>query len=126
MKLARIVLGILGLMFVIQGSAQLFQPELLTDLISISAASVTGRIELQVVYGGLHIALGGICLWGALNARNTRSALTAMLFVSLGIAIPRVALGLYQQDFSAYSIAAMSIESFCVVLLVYLLKTSRH
>ena len=60
MKLARLVLATLGVLFVAQGAVQLVQPELLTDLIDIHAGSVTGRTELQVVYGGLHIALGVI------------------------------------------------------------------
>lgn len=125
MKLARIVLAVLGALFVLQGAVQLFQPEILTDAIDVTAASVTGRIELQVIYGGLHIALGTICLWGAVAAHNTRAALTVMLFVSLGVALPRVALGLFHQDYSAYSLVAMTMEAAMVVVLIGLLKSTR-
>ncbi len=125
MKPARIVLTVLGALFVAQGAVQLFQPEILTDAINVTASSVTGRIELQVLYGGLHIALGAICLWGAAAAGNTRAALTAMLFVSLGVALPRVVLGLFHQDFSAYSLVAMAIETGSVVLLIGLLRSAR-
>ena len=126
MKVARLVLAVLGIAFIAQGSVQLFQPELLTDMVNISAGSVTGRIELQVIYGGLHMALGAICLWGAAITKNTRAALTAMLFVSLGVAIPRVVLGFHHQDFSSYSLLAMTLEGASVVLLICLLRFSRH
>ena len=126
MQIARIVLAVLGVLFVAQGSMQLFKPELLTDLVDITAHSVTGRIELQVIYGGLHMALGAICLWGAAITENTRAALTAMLFVSLGVAIPRVAMGFYYQDFSNYSVLAMTLEAASVVLLICLLRFSQQ
>ena len=125
MRLARGALAILGVLFAAQGTVQLFQPELLTNMININAGSVTGRIELQVIYGGLHIALGAICLWGAAKRENTRAALTMMLFVSLGVALPRVALGLLYQDFSAYSAAAMTMETAAVLFLLGLLRYSR-
>jgi len=124
-KAARVVLAVLGSLFVVQGAVQLFQPELLTDAINIAANSVTGRIELQVIYGGLHIGLGAICLWGAVSASNTRAALTAMLFVSLGVALPRVVLGLLHRDFSAYSLVVMAMEAASVVLLIGLLKSTQ-
>lgn len=126
MKIARIVLAVLGVLFVAQGSMQLFKPELLTDLVDITAHSVTGRIELQVIYGGLHMALGAICLWGAAITENTRAALTAMLFVSLGVAIPRVVMGFHYQDFSNYSVLAMTLEAASVVLLICLLRFSQQ
>ncbi len=126
MKIARIVLAVLGVLFVAQGSVQLFKPELLTDLVDITAHSVTARIELQVIYGGLHMALGAICLWGAVITDNTRAALTVMLFVSLGVAIPRVVLGFHYQDFSNYSVLAMTLEAASAVLLICLLKFSRQ
>ena len=126
MRLARVVLTILGVLFVTQGTVQLFQPELLTDMIDISAGSVTGRIELKVIYGGLHIALGTICLWGVAKRKNTGAALTVMLFVSLGVAIPRVALGLLHRDFSAYSAAAMIMETTAALLLLGLLRSLRQ
>jgi hypothetical protein len=126
MKIAQIVLAVLGVLFVAQGSMQLFKPELLADLVNITAHSVTGRIELQVIYGGLHMALGAICLWGAAISENTRAALTAMLFVSLGVATPRVVMGFYYQDFSSYSVLAMTLEAASVVLLICLLRFSQQ
>jgi len=125
MKPARIVLATLGILFVAQGSIQLFHPKLLTDVVGISADSVTGRIELQVIYGGLHLAFGALCLWGAAKEQNTRPVLTMMLLVSLGAALPRVILALFHQDYSAYSMAAISLEVLCVLLLFWLLRRTR-
>ncbi len=122
MRVARIVLAVLGTVFFAQGSVQLFQPELLTDLININAESITGRIELQVIYGGLHMAFGAMCLWGASNEKYTRTALIFMLFVSIGVAIPRVALGFIYWDFSLYSVVAMVLESVSLILIVGLLR----
>jgi hypothetical protein len=122
MRFGRIVLAVLGTLFVAQGALQFFQPELLTNLIGVSAQSLTGRIELQVIYGGLHIALGSICLWGAANDGNMQAALTMMFFVAVGVAIPRVGLGFYYQDFSGYSLMAMGMEVVLMVLLLVLLK----
>jgi len=124
MKIARIVLAVLGVLFVAQGSMQLGKPELLTDLVDITAHSLTGRIELQVIYGGLHMALGAICLWGAAIIENTRASLTVMLLVSLGAAIPRVAMGFYYQDFSNYSLLAMTLEAASVLIFICLLRFS--
>jgi len=125
MKPARVVLAILGILFFAQGSIQLFQPELLTDIVGISADSVTGRIELQVIYGGLHLALGALCLWGAAKEQNTRAVLMAMLLVALGAALPRVVLALFHQDYSAYSLVAISMEVPSVLLLFWLLRSTR-
>ncbi len=125
MRLVRPVLTALGVLFLVQGTAQLFRPEILTNLVDIHAGSVTGRTELQVVYGGLHIAFGAICLWGAAKRQNAHAAITVMLFVSLGVAIPRVCLGLLHQDFSAYSITAMLLEAASVFLILGLYRSSR-
>jgi hypothetical protein len=122
MRFGRIVLAVLGAAFVAQGTLQFFLPELLTNLIGVSAQSRTGRIELQVIYGGLHIALGSICLWGAAHDGNTRAALTMMFFVAAGVAIPRVGLGLYYQDFSGYSLVAMGAEGALMALIWVSLK----
>ena len=125
MKPARVVLAILGILFVAQGLIQFFQPELLTDIVGISADSVTGRIELQVIYGGLHLAFGALCLWGAAKEQNTHAVLMAMLLVSLGAALPWVILAFFHQDYSAYSLVAMSMEVLSVLLLFWLLRCTR-
>lgn len=122
MKQARILLLVLGLAFVIQGAVQSVAPGIILDLVSISAGSVTGQIELRVIYGGLHIALGALCLWGAVNAENTRPALTAMLFVALGTALPRVILAFTYRDFGAYSVMAMASESAIAILIFWMLR----
>lgn len=122
MKASRYFLATLGALFVIQGSVQLVEPSVITNFVGVYADNLTGQIELRVIYGGLHVALGVLCLWGALNQVNTRATLTAMLFVSLGVALPRVILGLFYGDFSAYSVLAMTMESAMTVVIIYLLR----
>jgi len=126
MRFGRVLLAVLGTLFVAQGALQFFQPELLTNLIGVRAQSITGRIELQVIYGGLHIALGSVCLWGAANDGNTRAALTMMFFVAVGVAVPRVGLGFYYQDFSGYSLLAMGMEVALLAVILVLLKKYRQ
>lgn len=126
MNLCRICLAILGLALVTQGGVQLINPEIITSTLQIAAGSITGQIELKVIYGGLHIAYGAICLWGALRVRNTRAALTTLLILSIGVALPRVALSFSHSDFSRYSVVAMSLETFTVLLLGVLLHSSRR
>lgn len=116
----RIVLLTLAVVLVGYGIACLANPELLAGAAGVAANSVTGRIELQVMYGGLQIAVGVLCLLGGIDLRFTRAALIAMLFVMAGLAVTRVSLGVLRGDTSAYTVGAAIFETCTTALLAWL------
>jgi hypothetical protein len=121
MTAPRYLLVVLGTAFIVQGLLLTVFPELLDRLLQISAASTTGRIEIQVMYGGLPVGLGIACLLGARAVIYTSAVLQLMLLLLLGLAVPRVTLALYHGDYSVYSMVAMILESGTAALIGWLL-----
>lgn len=120
--IARIFLGLQGLIFIPYGLYCLVSPEMLADAAGVTATSTTGRIELQAMYGGVQTAVGVLCAMAAINAGLRRSALVALVFLFAGLAVTRVSLGLMLSDFTAYTTGAMVFESASLVISLWLLR----
>lgn len=123
--IARLFLGLQVVLFIPYGLYCLVDPEMLAGSAGVAARSVTGRIELQAMYGGLQVAVGAMCLLGLLRARFEQVALHALLFIFAGLAVVRVSLGLVHADFSSYTVFAMGYEVFCLLFLCWHLLLRR-
>jgi hypothetical protein len=119
--MARLFLGLQVLLFIPYGLYCLVNPGVLADSAGVVATSVTGTIELQVMYGGLQVAVGVMCLMGLLRKPFEQVALYALLFIFAGLAVVRVSLGLTRGDFSGYTVFAMSFETACLLFLCWYL-----
>lgn len=124
--LGKIFLGLLAIIFTGYGLYCLVNPGVLSGAAGVAANTVTGTIELQAMYGGLQTALGVLCGLGAFRADFKRTAMTALLFVFAGLAVVRVSLAFMHGDFSAYTVGAMSFESFCAVFLLWYLALRKN
>jgi hypothetical protein len=122
----RIYLLLLAVVFIGYGLYCLVMPESLSGPAGISALTITGTIELQVMYGGLQTAVGALCLFGALNMPLRAGALQAMLFIFVGLGVPRVTLALVHGDFSAYTVGASAFELFSAVMILLCLRAHRN
>lgn len=117
--IARVFLGLQVLIFIPYGLYCLVNPEMLAGSAGVAASSVTGRIELQSMYGGLQVAVGFMCLMGLLKPRFDQVALYALLFIFAGLAVVRVSLALSQGEFTSYTVFAMSYETACLLFLCW-------
>jgi hypothetical protein len=123
--IAKLYLGLLATIFIAYGMYCLVSPEMLAGAAGVAANSLTGTIELRAMYGGLQIAVGALCLYGALSPVYRRAVMVALLFIFAGLAVPRVGLGLVHGDHSAYTLFAMVFELGSALLLAWLLTRSR-
>lgn len=119
--IAKLFLGLQVLLFIPYGLYCLVDPGMLAGSAGIEATTVTGRIELQAMYGGLQVAVGAMCLLGLFRVRFEQVALHALLFIFAGLAVVRVSLGLSRGDFSGYTVFAMSFEAACLLFLCWYL-----
>ena len=124
--IARVFLGFQALLFIPYGLYCLVKPGFLEEAAGVSAAGITGTIEIQAMYGGLETAFGVLCALGALQLSMRRPALIAVLFLFTGLAIPRVTLGLMNGDLGGYTLTAMIFESFSALMAFYLLAKSNN
>ena len=115
MQWLRVILSVLGLALTAQGAFYFLRPEVVRDVLQLQPLGSTGTVELAVMYGGLPLALGALCLTGAARESATRAVLLALWFIALGAAIPRVALGITLRDFSAYTLTGMVLETGAVL-----------
>lgn len=122
---SKIYLFLLAVIFIGYGLYCLVLPESLAGPAGVSALTVTGTIELQVMYGGLQTAVGMLCLFGALQPQLRLAALQAMLFIFAGLAVPRLTLALVQGDFSAYTLGAAVFELVSAFVVLFCLRAER-
>ena len=122
----KIYLLLLAVVFIGYGLYCLVMPESLSGPAGVSALTLTGTIELQVMYGGLQTAVGVLCLFGALNPEFRTGALQALLFIFVGLAVPRLTLALMQGDFSVYTLGASIFELVSAFIMFGCLRTHRQ
>lgn len=97
-------------------------PTALADMNVVTAASATGTVEIQAMYGGLQTALGVLALMGLLRNTMTKPALTALAFATGGLFIARSLGALMAANFSAYTSGALVFELLATLIAVWLLK----
>jgi hypothetical protein len=117
--LTKIFLAVLALLFIPYGIYCLVAPSMLADAAGVTATTITGTIELQTMYGGLQTAIGAMCVLALFRQSLERVAMTALLFVFVGLAVPRVTLSLMHGDFSNYTVYAMVFESASLAFLLW-------
>ena len=57
-SLARVVLGVMGLVWMVIGLWALADPRSLADIVDLRIDSALGRLEIRAMYGGFSVALG--------------------------------------------------------------------
>ena len=122
----KVYLLILAVVFIAYGLYCLVFPEVLSGPAGVSATTLTGTIELQAMYGGLQTAVGVLCLFGALNMQMRNTALQALLFIFVGLGVPRLTLALVNGDFSGYSLGAAVFEVASAVIMFFCLRAHRQ
>ena len=106
----RIVLGISAPLWFLYGLYCFFVPGSLADPAGVMATHGTGSAELRAMYGGMQAALGALCGLGFANPSYRRTALTTLLFLTLGLGLARLAGALLDDGFSAYTGMAFAFE----------------
>lgn len=108
---SRVFLGLSALLWLPYGILCFLQPSLLEGAAGVVATSPTGTVELRAMYGGLQIAIGGLCALGAVSAAWRSHALVALVFLAAGLGVSRLlgALG-GGGGLSSYTAMALVIE----------------
>ena len=81
MNAPRIALWLLGVVFVVFGSAALVQPTLMTGPPGLDASALGAATEVRALYGGLQLGLGAFLIWSVLDPSRWTPALLAYGFL---------------------------------------------
>lgn len=107
---ARIFLGLFGLLSVPYGIYCFARPEFLESLAGVAAVSTTGTVELRAMYGGLQAGFGALALLGALRPSFVPSALLAAAFLCAGLGLFRLFGALAAGELSSYTAQGLVFE----------------
>ncbi len=99
----RIVLGLSAPLWFLYGLYCFASPGALEEIAGVVATHGTGSAELRAMYGGVQAAIGGLCALGFVNPDYRRTALVALLFLTLGLGIARLGGAVLDDGFSAYT-----------------------
>jgi len=115
MTLARIVLGVSGLLFAGYGFACLISPDLPAGYAGIELPGASGATEVVAMYGGLQLAMGILFLRTAAVPANVMLGLIVLVTLVGGLALGR-AFGLMVHGASEYNIGAIAYEASTTIL----------
>jgi hypothetical protein len=99
----RFLLGISAPLWFLYGLYCFFAPAALEEIAGVVAIHGTASAELRAMYGGLQMALGALCGFGFANPAYRRTAIVALLFLTLGLGLARLGGALLDDGFSAYT-----------------------
>jgi hypothetical protein len=121
--MARLFLGVVGLIFVAYGIACALDPVLPARLAGVVITSGDGYAEMSAMYGGLQIGVGSFCLLGAVREGLRQPALL-LLVLSIGLLAALRGVGVLRTDevVSVYSWGALGFESGVTLLAAILLR----
>lgn len=118
----RIVLGLSAPLWFLYGLYCFASPGALEEIAGVVAIHGTGSAELRAMYGGVQAALGLLCALGFANPEYRRTALVALLFLTLGLGLARLGGAVLDDGFSAYTGMGFAFEFGTVALVVFALR----
>ena len=117
--LARILVAINGVMFLLYGGMCLLDPNTPADMASVVITAASGSVETTAMYGGLQISIGIFLILSALNIQRTITGLEILAYTMGGLGIARLsAIAIYGSD--SYNLTVGSYEVICCLLAIYL------
>lgn len=122
MERTRLFLAANALLWIGYGLYCLARPGFLAEAAGVAATTPTGSTELRAMYGGLQAAIGGLALIALLRPELVRTALIALAFLAGGLFSGRISGVLMDGGLSAYTAAALVLESTLTVLSVAFLR----
>lgn len=105
-----VFLGIEAALWVPYGIYCLFVPGVLETGATVGATSPTGVTELRAMYGGLQLAIGIGCAWGAVRTEARYSAVWMLFLLTAGIGMARGIGVALDGGLGAYTALALSFE----------------
>lgn len=106
----RVLLGISAPLWFLYGLYCFFVPGSLEAAAGVVATHGTGSAELRAMYGGLQMALGALCGMALVNPSYRDTALTTLVFLTLGLGLARLAGAVLDAGFSSYTGMAFAFE----------------
>lgn len=123
---ARIFLGLMGLMWAGYGLWCFVYPDFLREAVGITAiAGSPGLVDLRATYGGLQTAVGALLIGGALRVSATRSVLATYGVLCAGLGSARLAAALLGAEWSSYTTIGVGFELGSVAVVLALLARER-
>jgi len=122
MTLARIVLKLVGFLFVALGVWGLLSPVQFAGMAEVQLATPTAITDGRAVYGGLELGIGTFLLLCANRQELVRSGLLAVLLIVGGLFIGRTIGLLLDASGSTITYQALGIEFLCTALAILALK----
>jgi hypothetical protein len=122
MTLARVVLKLVGFLFVALGVWGLLSPVQFASMAEVQLATPTAITDGRAVYGGLELGIGTFLLLCANRQELVRSGLLAVLLIVGGLFVGRAMGLLLDASGSTVTYQALGIEFLCTALAVLALK----
>ncbi|MFT4824232.1 MAG: hypothetical protein ACJAUG_002340 [Halioglobus sp.] len=112
-------LRFIGVIFASYGAYLCFEPNFLIEMLKMGD-SVSAKVEVRAMYGGLQLGVGLLLLWGAQRpAIQQQMAYAVMIACFAGLAGGR-AVGLLLDGQDSYNLAALIFETASLLVSVYL------
>lgn len=106
----RVFLTLSVLIWLPYGLFCFYQPGYLAGAAGVAASTPTGTVELRAMYGGLQAAIGALALAGVLRPALRQPALVALVFLTAGLGVSRLAGAVGAAELSAYTGLALVFE----------------
>ena len=118
----RVFLGLSVLVWLPYGVFCFLNPGFLGEAAGVSYRTPTGATELRAMYGGLQISIGLLAGAALVRTELTRTALTALLFLTAGLGTARLLGVILDGGLSAYTASGLVFEGVCAVTAFFLLR----
>jgi hypothetical protein len=99
-----------ALVWIPYGLLCFLQPAMLASIAGVAATTATGTIELQAMYGGLQIAIGGVAILGLLRPADRLTLVTALGILAAGLGTARLFAMFAAADLSGYTAGGLLFE----------------
>ena len=127
-RIGQVFLGIMGLAFIKVGIQAMLDPQSVLQQVGITLDNPSALSSMRAVYGGMHLAFGGLCFWSA--ATRLEPALRLVVLYTAGFVAGRLCSVIMDGVPNSFVLTWLGTEAFSLaaslVLLRLLKQPHRH
>jgi hypothetical protein len=119
-RIGQVFLAIMGLAFIKVGLRAMFDPQSVLQQVGIVLDNPSAMSSMRAVYGGMHLAFGGLCFWSA--ATRAEPALRLVVLYTAGFVAGRLCSILIDGVPNPFVLTWLGTETFSLVASLVLLR----
>ena len=123
-RISQVFLGIMGLAFCMVGIEALLDPQAVLQQVGITLDNPSAMSSMRAVYGGMHLAFGGLCFWSV--AVRQEPALRLVVLYTAGFVLGRLFSMVIDGAPNSFVLTWLGTEFFSLVASGVLLKLLRQ